>query len=86
MLAVEWTKPATKDLRRLDTITRARVEGAVARYAHDGIGDVRPLVNSNFGYRLRVGDWRVLFDLDAPPEDATLMTVHAVRPRGDAYK
>jgi hypothetical protein len=62
------------------------VEGAVARYAHDGSGDVKPLVNSDSAYRLRVGVWRVLFDLDAPPDKAALMTVNAVRSRGDAYK
>lgn len=35
------------------------------------------------GFSLRVGDWRVLFDMDAA---ARIITVVAVRPRGDAYK
>lgn len=84
MLAVQWTKTAAKHLRRLDTITRTRVLYAVTRYASDGSGDVKPLVGELGGFRLRVGDWRVLFDLDGPP--ATLMTINAVLPRGDAYK
>jgi mRNA interferase RelE/StbE len=33
------------------------------------------------GFRLRVGDWRVLFD-----EDAETVRVRGVRPRGSAYE
>jgi len=32
------------------------------------------------GYRLRVGDWRVIFD-----EDGSVLAVLEVRPRGGAY-
>jgi mRNA interferase RelE/StbE len=33
-------------------------------------------------YRLRVGDWRVLF---TPDKDAKMLYVFAILPRGDAY-
>jgi len=33
-------------------------------------------------YRLRVGDWRILF---TPDKDAKMLYVFAILPRGDAY-
>ena len=35
------------------------------------------------GFRLRVGDWRVLYEIDA---SANLLKVVAVLPRGRAYR
>ena len=35
------------------------------------------------GFRLRVGDWRVLYEIDA---SANLLNVVAVLPRGRAYR
>ena len=45
-------------------------------------GDVVRLQASS-EFRLRVGGWRVRFEVD---RSARLITVLAVRPRGDAYK
>ena len=35
------------------------------------------------GFRLRIGDWRVLYTLDT---DARRMTIVAIVPRGEAYR
>lgn len=35
------------------------------------------------GFRLRVGDWRVLYTLDT---EARMMTIAAIVPRGGAYR
>ena len=35
------------------------------------------------GFRLRVGDWRVLYTLDTKAET---MTIAAIVPRGEAYR
>jgi len=43
---------------------------------------VRRLQGMDEVYRLRVGDWRVIFSYQ---DDLTIL-VHRVRPRGDAYK
>jgi mRNA interferase RelE/StbE len=44
---------------------------------------VRPLTGKLQGdYRLRVGDWRILF---TPDKDAKLLYVFAILPRGDGY-
>ena len=60
---------------------RRRIDAAIERYLSTGHGDIRPLVNSPLGdYRLRVGRYRVLFDIEG-----STMIVQAVRIRGGAY-
>jgi mRNA interferase RelE/StbE len=46
-------------------------------------GDVRRLEGTSLQWRLRVGDWRVIFTM-APSERTILVLL--VRPRGAAYK
>jgi mRNA interferase RelE/StbE len=65
---------------RLPADQRQRLEDAI-----DGLpteGDVVRLQGMS-GYRLRVGRWRIRFEVD---EQARVITVMTVRPRGDAYK
>ena len=45
-------------------------------------GDIVPLSGSTRLYRLRVGDWRVVFSY--PHENAVL--IEKIAPRGDVYK
>ncbi len=46
-------------------------------------GDVRALTGSPGEFRLRVGDWRVRYELDI---EAELLIVLRVLPRGRAYR
>ena len=78
----EWTKRALKEATRLDATTRQRVLAAIKRLCEENQGDVRRLQGMDEVYRLRVGDWRVIFSYQ---DDLTIL-VHRVRPRGDAYK
>jgi mRNA interferase RelE/StbE len=55
-----WTRRARQDLGRLDRQTADRAITAMTRYADTGQGDVRPLTGRP-EWRLRVGDWRLLF-------------------------
>ena len=77
-----WTKPAIKDLRRLDVITEKRIHRAVERLASAGHGDVKRLVGRDSEWRLRVGDWRVTFTLDSGTGG---MLVLRVRHRSSVY-
>ncbi len=66
--AIEWLPPALRDARRLPELVRKRIGSAVERFAASGIGDVKLLEGSAGDYRLRVGDYRILFlrrDADA---------------------
>ncbi len=44
--------------------------------------DVKKLVGEPY-YRLRVGNWRIIFDRQ---DDIKIIAVEKVKPRGDAYK
>lgn len=55
---------------------------AIHRYAEDGAGDVKHMQGRLQGLRrLRVGNYRVLFD-----ESASQVTIHRVINRGEAYR
>lgn len=59
--SLRFTRSAEKDLRRLDPPVRKRVWGALDRLlADDRSLDVRRLTGTEH-FRLRVGDWRVIF-------------------------
>lgn len=47
----------------------------------DGL-DVKPMVGSD-SYRLRVGDWRVILDID---KDNKIISAYTLGSRGDVYK
>ena len=80
---VEWAKRARKKLSRLDRPTLKRIVNAIDLLAEEGRGDVRVFEAAEGNeYRLRVGDWRVLFSY---LDDGTLL-IHKVGSRGDIYK
>jgi mRNA interferase RelE/StbE len=70
---------ATKALRKLPRNEQERIQAAIRRLP---AGDVRRLQGRRDEWRLRVGDWRALIRLD---QDARLIVVTAVKPRGRAY-
>jgi mRNA interferase RelE/StbE len=81
--ALRLTRSAEKDLRRLDPPIRARVLAALDRLqADDRSLDIRRLTSSAH-YRLRIGDWRVIFDYDPTTQ---IILIRHVLPRGRAYE
>jgi mRNA interferase RelE/StbE len=76
-----WEPAARADLRRLDRDTALRILLTLTRYADTGEGDVKRLTHREGLYRLRVGKWRVFFDLDAPDT----VRIHGIDNRGQAY-
>ncbi len=54
---------AEQDLRRLSPDVAARILRKITRLRDNLAGDVKRLVHHEPGWRLRVGDWRVLFDV-----------------------
>lgn len=76
------TAPARRDVRRLDPPIAKRVIAALNKLAADpDRAQLRQLVNRP-EQRLRVGDWRVLLELDRENRE---IIVHHVFPRGRAY-
>jgi len=81
-MEVEWTEPSLADLTSLDRGIARRVREAVERFAEAGSGDVKRLQGIDPPeFRLRVGDYRVRFQLDA----GTVRILH-VRHRREAYR
>jgi mRNA interferase RelE/StbE len=79
---LNYARRAEKDLERLDRPTRKRVLGALRKLAADPhAGQLRKLKGRS-EYRLRVGELRVLLELD-PASFAII--VKRVLPRGRAY-
>lgn len=64
MKTIAFTSTAAKELDALPPRPRVQVERALDVYAISGRGDVKAL-RGTAGYRLRVGDYRIIFDEDA---------------------
>jgi mRNA interferase RelE/StbE len=80
MRRVSYSGDARNDLARY----RNRAEAIIAkirRYAETGAGDVKPLAGHSGVKRLRIGDFRVIFE-----EDADTVRVTRIGPRGDVYE
>jgi mRNA interferase RelE/StbE len=76
---VVFTPPALKQWAKLPADIRARIDKRLTVFAATGNGDVKRLKGRK-GCRLRVGDWRVIFD-----ETASSIVVAAVGHRSDVY-
>lgn len=79
---VELKPRATKDLRRIPKEDAARVVDALDELQDDLAGDVKRLTAFAPEYRLRVGDYRVLFDI----EQSNRVVVYRVRHRRESYR
>jgi len=79
---IEWLDEAKADIRALDQATAMRLFEGILRFARTGSGDVSMLHGDLAGaFRLRLGDYRVLFTLE---DDA--MRIIGVRHRSEAYR
>jgi mRNA-degrading endonuclease RelE of RelBE toxin-antitoxin system len=58
---VLWSPEARADLRAIDRETALRILHTIDSYLTTGAGDVKKLQPPRHEFRLRVGDYRVLF-------------------------
>jgi mRNA interferase RelE/StbE len=60
-----YTNRAVKDIQKLEPQIKARIGKALLRFESNPLRHATPLTNSSLGtYRFRVGDYRVIFDLE----------------------
>ena len=83
-LRIEFARSATKDLRAIDRQWIPRILVAIEALA----GEPQPigckkLAGSEHTYRIRVGDYRVIYDIH---DDELVIFVVRVRHRRDAYR
>lgn len=79
---VELKPRARKDLRRIAKPDALRVIDALEKLTDNLTGDVKNLTAFTPEYRLRVGDYRVLFEI----EQTNRVVVYRVRHRREAYR
>jgi mRNA interferase RelE/StbE len=81
---LEWRRSATKDLRRIAATDVPRVVSAAEALADDPFpAGCTKLSGSERSYRIRVGDYRVLYDVFS---GRLLIEVIKVGHRKDVYK
>lgn len=71
---------ALKQLEKLDKNTQKRIIEKIKLLSDNLQGDVKKLTDFTPEYRLRVGNYRILFDI----EDSTI-SVHLIKHRKEAY-
>ena len=77
----EFKPRALKDVKALPKTAQRRVMARIEELQNDLSGDVKKLTSFTPEYRLRVGDYRVLFEV----EDGKVV-IYRVLHRKDAYK
>ncbi|WP_422648735.1 Type II toxin-antitoxin system RelE/ParE family toxin [Cupriavidus sp. H18C1] len=85
MYSVEFTRQAAQALRAMPTNMAVNIRAKIEALAADPFApnrNVKKLVGRD-GYRLRVGDWRVLYQIE---DGRLVIVVLAVKPRGGAYQ
>jgi mRNA interferase RelE/StbE len=78
---IQWSKRALKQLRKLSVKDGQMVyqcTGALATFPE--CTNVKSLVNHRYGYRLRAGAYRVLFDYNG---DVRIVSIEEVRKRDE---
>lgn len=82
---VQFTKTAVKNLKRYPKNDRRRIWNKIKQLAANPrvMPGVKQLVNFDVAYRLRAGNYRILFDRD---DIIKVIDVIDVLPRGKAYR
>ena len=85
MFEILYMKAARKRMRGLPPKLARNIRAKIRAVAADPLARNPNLkrLQASGGYRLRVGDWRVFYSLDAK---AKTLTVEGVEPRGGAYQ
>ena len=78
MFQIIYSKKAEKFLRKQDKLTQRRIVEAISKLPASG--DIRKLQGAA-GYRLRVGNFRVLFDVNG-----LIIDIIDIGNRGQIYK
>ena len=78
---IEFKPQALKDMKLLDKQVARRIAGRIKELSGNLKGNVKRLRKHDHDYRLRVGSWRILFDVK---DD--LISIYRIRHRRDVYR
>jgi mRNA interferase RelE/StbE len=81
---IEWKKSTRKDLRKLPSATVDKIIGAVEDLVENPFPHgVEKLSGSEHAYRIRLGDYRIVYEVVA---ESKLVEIQRVRHRKDVYR
>ncbi len=81
---LQWRTSTKKDLRRIPRDAISRIVAEVAKLADEPLPrGSEKLTGSERTYRIRVGDYRVIYEL---LRDAKVVEIQRVRHRKDVYR
>ena len=78
-MKIEYSRDAVRYIMRMDAKTKHRVHNAVLAIPD---GDIKPLKGLPGVYRIRVGDYRIIYS----HMDNETILIESIGPRGDVYK
>ena len=78
---IQFKPKAVRDIESLSSRIQARVLARIEEMSNDLKGDIKRLTNFTPEYRLRIGDYRVLFEI----EEETII-IYRIRNRREAYR
>jgi mRNA interferase RelE/StbE len=78
---IEFKPRAVKDIQLLSSRIQTRILARIEEMSDNLSGDVKRLTDSTPEYRLRVGEYRVLFEIEG-----NTIVVYRIRHRREAYR
>ena len=85
MYRIRYRSSAVKILRRMPSNVAKTVVGKINQLAENPYAPNNNItqLTGESGYRLRVGDWRVLYEID---DDTLVIEIIKIGPRGGVYR
>jgi len=80
---IEIKKSAEKDFLKLNNPIRDRIKKAILNLKENPLPDGHKKLKNREDYRIRIGDYRVLYQIDNP---ARTITISRIRHRKEVYK
>ena len=77
-MKIEYDKKATKYLESLNAKLKKRIKNGIEKIPQ---GDIRKLVGDEKCYRLRIGNFRVIFEIEND-----ILYIDKIASRGQVYK
>ena len=78
---IEFKPRAVKDLQSISKITQTKILAKIQEMENDLKGDVKKLTNFTPEYRLRVGNYRILFEIENES-----IVIYRIKPRDKVYQ
>jgi mRNA interferase RelE/StbE len=78
---VEYTPLAVENLRDLPKTVAAQIIRKISRLESGLTGNIKKLRQADIGYRLRMGDYRILFDVEGDT-----IVIQKIGHRKDVYE